>query len=144
MIKLQIIGRLGGDCVTNEVGGKNVINFNVANTEKFKNSQGTMQERTTWVRCAYWTERTAVAAYLKKGQLVYVEGTPEVQAYKRQDGEPGASLRMRVMRVELLGSRADAQANAGNDSLQSSDSEGNDDPVSQIADEEGGIDDLPF
>lgn len=144
MIKLQIIGRLGGDCVTNEVSGKNVINFNVANTEKFRNSQGMTQERTTWVRCAYWTDRTAVATYLKKGQLVYVEGSPEVQAYKRQDGEPGASLRMRVMRVELLGSRADAQANASNDSLQSSLSDENDDPVSPVVDEDEGIDDLPF
>lgn len=109
MIKLQIIGHLGKDCRQNEVNGKNVINFSVAHTEKFKNATGTLQERTTWVECAYWTDRTGIAPYLVKGQLVYVEGSPEAEAFKRQDGEPGASLKLRVREVQLLGGRADAQ-----------------------------------
>ncbi|HRO70951.1 MAG TPA: single-stranded DNA-binding protein, partial [Chitinophagaceae bacterium] len=74
MIKLQVIGRLGKDCVVNTVNGKNVINFTVANTEKFRDSQGNNQERTTWVDCAYWTDRTGIAPYLTKGTQVYVEG----------------------------------------------------------------------
>lgn len=143
MIKLQIIGRLGGDCTTNEVNGKTVINFSVANTEKFRTSAGVLQERTTWVRCAYWTDRTAVANYLKKGQQVYVEGSPEVRAYKKQDGEPGASLDMRVMRVELLGSRADTAANADSLGAQSG-QEMQGSPEEQTADEDPGADDLPF
>lgn len=109
MIKLQVIGHLGKDCRQNEVNGKNVINFSVAHTEKFKNATGTMQERTTWVECAYWTDRTGIVPYLVKGQLVYVEGSPDAEAYKRQDGEPGASLKLRVRDVQLLGGRADSQ-----------------------------------
>ena len=34
MIKLQVIGNLGKDCIVNTVNGKTVINFNVAHTEK--------------------------------------------------------------------------------------------------------------
>ena len=83
MIKLQIIGNLGKDCVVNTVSGKSVINFNVAHTEKFKDSQGNNQERTTWVDCAYWTDRTALAPYLTKGKQVFVEGTPEVRTFTR-------------------------------------------------------------
>lgn len=109
MIKLQVIGHLGKDCRQNEVNGKNVINFSVAHSEKFKNSTGTMQEKTTWVECAYWTDRTGIAPYLVKGQLVYVEGSPDVESYKKQDGEPGASLKLRVREVQLLGGKADAQ-----------------------------------
>src|SRR6478672_6019591 len=68
MIKMQVIGNLGKDCVVNAVNGKNVINFTVAHTEKYKDSQGNNQEKTTWVECAYWTDRTAIAQYLTKGK----------------------------------------------------------------------------
>ena len=45
MIKLQIVGNLGEDCIQKEVNGKNVINFNVAHTEKFKDAQGNSKEK---------------------------------------------------------------------------------------------------
>ena len=107
MIKMQIIGNLGKDCVVNQVNGKNVINFTVAHTEKYKDSQGNNQEKTTWVDCAYWTDRTAIAPYLQKGQQVFVEGTPEVRSFTRNDGTAGASLSLRVREVQLLGRRGD-------------------------------------
>ena len=112
MIKMQIIGNLGKDCVVNTVNGKNVINFTVAHTEKFKDSQGNQQEKTTWVDCAYWTDRTAVAQYLTKGKQVYAEGSPELKTYQKNDGTPGASLSLRVREVQLLGGRGDS-AGAG-------------------------------
>jgi single-strand DNA-binding protein len=115
MIKMQVIGRLGKDCVVNTVNGKNVINFTVAHSEKYKDSQGNNQEKTTWVDCAYWTDRTAVAPYLQKGQQVYVEGTPEVRSFTRNDGTAGASLSMRVREVQLLGGKND---NSGGGSMQ--------------------------
>lgn len=105
MIKLQVIGNLGKDCTTNNVNGRTVMNFNVAHTERYRDAQGNQQERTTWVECAYWSDRTAVAPYLKKGTQVYVEGTPEVRTYPKNDGSTGASLTLRVLNVQLLGSR---------------------------------------
>ena len=107
MIKMQVIGNLGKDCVVNTVNGKNVINFTVAHTEKYRDSQGNNQEKTTWVDCAYWTDRTAVAPYLQKGTQVFVEGTPEVRSFTRNDGTAGASLSLRVKEVQLLGRRGD-------------------------------------
>ena len=103
MIKLQVIGHLGKDCLLNQVNGKSVMNLSVAHSEKFKDSAGELKERTTWVDCAYWSERTAVAPYLKKGTLVYAEGTPEVRNYQKADGTPGSSLSLRVSGVQLLG-----------------------------------------
>jgi single-strand DNA-binding protein len=105
MIKLLVIGNLGKDCVTNTVNGKNVINFNVAHTEKFKDAQGNQKDKTIWVDCAYWTDRTGIAPYLKKGTQVYVEGSPEVRTYPKNDGTTGASLTLRVANVQLLGSK---------------------------------------
>ncbi len=103
MIKLQIIGNLGKDCIVKEINGKNVINFSVAHTERYKDAQGNQKERTTWVECAYWTDRTAVAQYLTKGRTVYAEGSPEADAYTNKEGQAAATLRMRVQNVQLLG-----------------------------------------
>ena len=113
MIKMQVIGNLGKDCVVNTVNGKSVINFTVAHTEKFKDSQGNNQERTTWVDCAYWTDRTAVAPYLTKGTQVYVEGAPEVRSFQRNDGTGGASLSLRIREVQLLGRRGENTGGGG-------------------------------
>lgn len=121
MIKMQVIGNLGKDCLVNTVNGKNVINFTVAHTEKYRDSQGNNQEKTTWVDCAYWTDRTAVAPYLTKGTQVYVEGTPEVRSFQRSDGTSGASLSLRVREVQLLGRKSEgggAPASQGYDASQ--------------------------
>src|SRR6476469_3756503 len=112
MIKMQVIGNLGKDCVVNTVNGKNVINFTVAHTEKYKDSQGNNQEKTTWVDCAYWTDRTAIAPYLQKGQQASVEGTPEVRSFTRTDGTAGASLSLRVREVQLLGRKGDSNSSS--------------------------------
>ena len=114
MIKLQIVGNLGKDCIVKEVNGKNVINFSVAHTERFKDAQGNQKERTTWVECAYWTDRTAVAQYLTKGKMVYAEGSPEAEAYTNKEGQAAATLRMRVQSVQLLGGGSDNGSNQGN------------------------------
>jgi single-strand DNA-binding protein len=49
MIKLLAIGNLGKDAVLNNVNGKNVINFTVAHTERYKDAQGNQKDKTTWV-----------------------------------------------------------------------------------------------
>lgn len=115
MIKLQIIGNLGKDCIVKEINGKHVINFSVAHTERFKDAQGNQKERTTWVECAYWTDRTAIAPYLTKGTSVYAEGSPEADAYTNKEGQAAATLRMRVQNIQLLGGNKDNQgSNQGN------------------------------
>jgi single-strand DNA-binding protein len=105
MIKLQVIGNLGKDAVLNNVNGKSVINFTVAHTERFKDAQGVQKDKTTWVDCAYWTDRTGIAPYLKKGTSVYVEGTPDVRTYTTADGRNGATLSLRTLSIQLLGGR---------------------------------------
>ncbi|MBX3238568.1 MAG: single-stranded DNA-binding protein [Chitinophagaceae bacterium] len=134
MIKLQVIGNLGKDCITNTVNGKSVINFNVAHTEKFRDSSGQQKEKTTWVECAYWTDRTGIAPYLKKGTQVYAEGTPEIRTFTRNDGSFGASLTLRVFSVQLLGSGGSVGRSTTDDST----------PEPQLSGSDSPADDLPF
>ncbi|WP_298300654.1 single-stranded DNA-binding protein [Hydrotalea sp.] len=147
MIKLQVIGNLGKDAVVNNVNGRNVINFSVAHTERYKDAQGAQKERTTWVECAYWTDRTAIAPYLKKGTQVYVEGQPDVRTYSTQDGKQGASLSLRIANVQLLGSRQESSmgsntssgTTSGGSTYQSTNTS-----VEQTSDMSEPADDLPF
>jgi single-strand DNA-binding protein len=135
MIKLMVIGNLGKDAFVNDVNGKKVINFTVAHTEKYKDAQGTQQEKTTWVDCAKWGDNTAVAPFLTKGKQVYVEGTPEVRTFTRQDGTSGATLACRVSNIQLLGGSSQGAAAAATPAASSS---GNASAVTEP------IDDLPF
>ena len=108
MIRISVIGRLGQDAVVNEVNGKTVINFSMAYSEKFKNQQGQDVDKTTWVSCAYWTDKLNVANYLKKGTLIYMEGKPEAKTYLNdKTKETMAQVHARVTTLQLLSSKQD-------------------------------------
>lgn len=103
--KITVIGFLGKDATVNTVGGKSVINFNLAHTTHWTDAQGVAKEKTLWHECAYWTDKTKVAEYMKKGGQIYVEGEPDVRAWTSNDGKSGVSLTVRVFSVQLLGSK---------------------------------------
>ena len=108
MKKLQIIGNVGQDAKIIETTGSKGIAFSVAVNEKFRNSDGTIVEKTLWVNCVKWVEpngSTAVAQYIKAGTKIYVEGNPEVRAYTTKEGQPAAELKCNVYGIELLDSK---------------------------------------
>lgn len=109
MIKMTAIGNLGKDALVNDVNGKKVINFSVAHTEKWNDAGGSPKEKTLWIECAYWSEKTSISPYLLKGTQVYVEGTPDVRVYETNTGDKGASLQLRVTQVQLLGGNKTGQ-----------------------------------
>ncbi|PWT77189.1 MAG: single-stranded DNA-binding protein [Bacteroidetes bacterium] len=145
MIKLQIIGNLGKDCITNVVNGKSVMNFTVAHTEKFRDAQGNQKDKTIWVDCSYWSDKTGVAPYLKKGTQIYAEGVPDIRTYPKNDGTTGVTMTLRVFSVQLLGSRNGDFAGSGSESgysgASASVSSGG---VNSPSDITAPIDDLPF
>ena len=143
MIKMQVIGRLGKDCTVNTVNGKNVINFTVAHSEKYRDSSGNNQEKTTWVDCAYWTDRTAIAPYLQKGTQVFVEGSPEVRSFTRNDGTAGVSLSLRVREVQLLGSKGDSNT-GGSPASENTSYDGRQETPTAASVNDDVADDLPF
>lgn len=148
MIKLQVIGHLGKDGLLKEVNGKSVINFTVAHSERYKDVQGVQKERTTWVDCAYWSDKTAIAPYLVKGQLVYVEGSVEAEAFINKENQPTATLRMRVTNIQLLGSKntngeGQGSAPANTNTYSSNPSQASAPYVAPMA-ADGAADDLPF
>lgn len=113
MLKALIIGNLGKDAVVNTLpSGQSVINFSVAHTESYKDKQGDKQSKTTWVDCAWWTDKHAIVPYLKKGTQVYIEGQPEIKTYTKNDGGMGVSFTCRVLGCQLLGSSSNSNGSA--------------------------------
>lgn len=104
MIKLQAIGHIGRDAELKNVGGKNVINFSIAHSEKNKDGQ----EKTIWIDCAKWGETTGILPFLKKGTKVFVDGNPDLRTYTKTDGTTATILTLRIAHIELLGGQQQA------------------------------------
>lgn len=103
MLKATLIGSLGQSATVSNVNGKTVINFSVAHSEKYKDQNGQVVNKVLWVAVSYWSEKTAIAQYLKKGTSIYCEGLPSVDTYKNRDGQIMPQLKLRATMVQLLG-----------------------------------------
>jgi single-strand DNA-binding protein len=107
MKKIQIIGNVTKDAeVRSFEGGRSVINFDVAVNERFKDRNGQKQERTSYIRCAMWrdSQYTNIAQYITKGTKVYVEGSPDVDAYINKEGKAVGNVKINVREFEFLSS----------------------------------------
>ncbi len=129
--QITIMGNLGKDPEIRTVGNATVGSFSVAVSEKFKNKEGEQVDKTTWFRVDAWQqgEKGLVSAlikpYLKKGQSVLIQGSPEIetftkdgvekQAFKIRLGGPGSTLRLCGGKREggSNGNDAGGSANAG-------------------------------
>lgn len=106
MIQATLTGNIGRDATLKALdGGKNVINFTVAVSIGYKDKQ-----KTLWVECSYFTERTGITPYLLKGTKVLVIGQPDIRSYQKQDGSTGVSMTVIVREVELLGGNKSQEA----------------------------------
>ena len=76
--KVTLIGRLGQDPEIRFTGdGAAVASFSVATNESWKSKDGETQERTEWTKVTVFgsTAEKYVQPYVKKGTLVYIEGS---------------------------------------------------------------------
>jgi single-strand DNA-binding protein len=117
---LILVGNLGRDPEMRYTpNGAPVTNFSIATNERWTDSDGEAQERTTWFRISAWGRLAEVTnEYLNKGRQVMVVGTlradPETggpKVFTRNDGTPGASFEVNARRVIFLG-RGNGQAGA--------------------------------
>jgi single-strand DNA-binding protein len=105
MLKLILNGTLGHDAEIKQVGNRKAINFDVAVSLDYKDSDGNKVEKTEWVKAVLWksdSQSTKISDYLKKGQRVLIEGTPSSEGFKSKDGEAKSSLHVNVKDLELL------------------------------------------
>lgn len=107
MLQSTLIGYLGADAVVKNINGKEFTTMRIANTTKWTDDAGNVHEETIWIDCNL-NGTPAVNEYLKKGQLVMVQGTTSLRVYSSaKDRCMKAGMTIHVRNIELLGSRTD-------------------------------------
>ncbi len=106
--KAILIGNLGKDPeVRFTPNGQAVAKFSIATTEKWRDQQGAMQERTEWHNIVVWGKQAeACGQYLSKGRQVFVEGRITNRSYDDKDGNKRYISEIIAQNVRFLGSAA--------------------------------------
>ncbi len=110
--KVILIGNLGKDPEKRVTGtGQTVTNFNIATSERWRNSANEPQERTEWHRVVVWgAQAESCAQYLSKGRPVYVEGRLQTRQWDDKDGNKRYTTEVVAQRVQFLGSPTGAKS----------------------------------
>ena len=139
--KVTLVGRLGQDPETKQVGDTTVANFSLATSETWKDKDGEKQEKTEWHRLVAWGRQAEIIGkYLNKGSLIYIEGQLQTRKWEK-DGVDRYTTEIRVGMMKMLGGHG---ANgSGNDSSEQNSSESSSEPAAVSA---GGGDEtgVPF
>ena len=108
--KAIIVGHLGRDPEMRSFpNGDQVANVTIATTDKWKDKQtGEPREQTEWHRVVF-NGRLAeiVGQYLRKGALVYVEGSIKTRKWTDQQGVERYSTEIRADSMQMLGGKRD-------------------------------------
>lgn len=109
--KVQLIGHLGRDpeARTFPDGGM-VVNMAIATTESWKDKNtGEKKELTEWNRVVANGKLAEICnQYLRKGSLVYVEGSLRTRKYQK-DGVDHYATEVRADQMRMLDKRQDGQ-----------------------------------
>ena len=105
--KVILIGNLGRDPETRYMpDGGAITNISIATTDKWKDKNGDMQEKTEWHRVAFFGKLAEIAGeYLKKGSQVYVEGRLQTRKWQDKDGQDKYTTEIVANVMQMLGSR---------------------------------------
>jgi len=104
MIKLIVSGRVGSDAELKTVGDTTVCSFSIAHSEKVYGQIGEKSEKTIWISCSIWGERSIkLAPFITKGTYIVAEGSGLVNSYLQKNGEPAAILNCRISSLEFGG-----------------------------------------
>jgi len=152
--KVIIIGNLGRDPETRYMpDGGAITNISVATTDKWKDKNGEMQEKTEWHRVAFFGKLAEIAGeYLKKGSQVYVEGRLQTRKWQDKDGQDKYTTEIVANQMQMLGSRQGMGGGGGREAHEGGEAPGGPRPAASKPAAKAGTggkfddfeDDIPF
>ena len=90
--------------------GTAVTNLSLATNEAWKDQNGELQDRTEWHRVVLYGRPAETAAeYMKKGQMVYVEGRLNTREWEDKNQIKRKTTEIRCDNFTMLGRRSDSQ-----------------------------------
>ena len=107
--KVILVGNLGQDPESRFTPqGTAVTNLSVATNESWKDQNGDIQERTEWHRVVMYGRMAETAVeYMRKGQMVYVEGRLNTREWEDQNQVKRKTTEIRCDNFTMLGRRGD-------------------------------------
>jgi|TARA_B110001454_G_scaffold109095_1_gene102521 single-strand DNA-binding protein len=132
--KVILIGNLGQDPEARFTPqGTAVTNLSVATNEAWKDQSGELQERTEWHKIVLYGRMAETASeYMKKGQMVYVEGRLHTREWEDQNQVKRRTTEIRCDNFTMLGKRSDSSGSSQEKSTETQKPDSSED------------DDLPF
>ena len=137
--KVILIGNLGQDPESRFTPqGTAVANLSIATNEAWKDQNGELQERTEWHRVVMYGRMAETAnEFMKKGQMVYVEGRLHTRDWEDQNQIKRRTTEIRCDNFTMLGRR-------GESSVSSNRGTGAEENKSGMGEDTVSDDDLPF
>lgn len=134
--RVLLVGHLGSDPDSRFTGsGSAVTTFSVATNESRRNSEGNYEDFTEWHRVVLFGKMAETAGeYLKKGQLVYVEGRLRTRSWDDKSGVKRYTTEVVGEQYTMLGRKNNDDSGFSNNSSRKN----------QETDDQEMEDDLPF
>jgi single-strand DNA-binding protein len=114
--KVILVGRLGKDPeIRSTPQGTSVAKFTVATDERFTDKAGEKQERTEWHNIVAWGKLGEICGqYLKKGKLVYIEGSIRTDSWDdKESGQKKYRTEVVANTMKMLDRRGDEGGGGG-------------------------------
>lgn len=104
MNKVMLIGRLGRDPELRYAANSfPVATLRIATDESYTNRDGKKVERTEWhTVIVFQRQAENCQTYLKKGNLVFVEGSLQTRKWQDQQGQDRYTTEIKASRVQFL------------------------------------------
>lgn len=141
--KVILVGNLGQDPEFRTIpSGTPVCTLRLATTERFKDKNGELQDRTEWHNVVVWRRLAEVARdYLKKGSGIYLEGKIQYRNYEDKQGVTRYVTDIVADNFIMLDSKG---GGSGQQNSRPSDNSQNDQENSESLSEEDLDDEVPF
>lgn len=109
--QVQIIGNITRDIEVKYLqSGMAVCELGLAVNDKYKNKQGEMIEKVTFIDVTLWGRTAEVASeYLHKGSSVYIGGRLDLETWEK-DGQKRSKLKVTGENLQMLGSKPSGQS----------------------------------
>ena len=139
--KVILVGNLGQDPESRFMtNGTAVTNLSIATNESWKDQNGETQDRTEWHRVVMYGRMAETAVeYMRKGQMVYVEGRLNTREWEDQNQIKRKTTEIRCDNFTMLGRRGDSTGSMSNPPTKNPEAQGT--VPSESINED---DDLPF
>ena len=141
--RVILVGRLGKDPEIKSIpSGTTLAKFSLATDEKFTDRSGEKQERTEWHNIVAWGKLGEICGqYLKKGKLVYIEGSLRTDSWEdKESGQKKYRTEVIASAMTMLDKRSDDEGGGGGSYTGSRKSTGTSTSAPQAEDDE----EVPF